>query len=368
MLSRTSTGKLKHRIHAGFSLIEMMVTLLIAMVILSGVFQVLVASKRSELDHQEIVYIQENARFALDVLSRDIRMAGYFGCAQQTEQVNVIKQTIVGGIGTAGLRGYDGVGKVTSHIVYGENAKAGTDALMIQRGDDEHEYLVREQSPSTNTITVWQQHNFQVNQPLALVDGNCRFSALFTASQIDTPNTIVHAQSENNCSDILRGRYDCRDCRTNHCPRALPKTPYLSGSRIMPLISNAYFIGDSSLLEGAPALMRQSITVQQGRLTTRIEELATGVENIQFIYGVDTQNTGAINEYRSAVDMDINADGVIDSRDWQHVKAVKIDMLLVSKSPVFTEPRTVVFNGIEYPGLFMRQIVSTTVHIRNYGA
>ena len=133
----------------------------------------------------------------------------------------------------------------------------------------------------------------------------------------------------------------------------------------MPLISNAYFIGESSLLPGTPALKRQSMLVDGGAITTRTEELATGVENIQFLYGVDTNQDGEINEYRKAAEMDVNSDGVINSDDWERVITVKIDMLLISQAPVFTNPQTVVFNGIDYLGLFMRQVVSTTIQIRN---
>lgn len=368
MPNRSPYRKLVFTQIKGFSLIELMVTLLIGMIIISGVFQVIVASKRSELDYKEIVYIQENARFALDVLSSDIRMAGYNGCSQTTDQVNVINRRFIDEIGYAGIRGFEGSDIAKLPAFYRDQVKINSDSLVIRRGDPEEERLVRKQSPASNTISLWEQHNFERHQPLTMVDGSCRFSAIFAASQIDNPMTVRHAVSENNCSDILRGRYDCSDCDGYHCPRTLIHSSFLPGARIMPLISNAYYIGDSTLIEGAPALKRQSLAVQRGRLTTRTEELASGVENIQFTYGVDTDNSGSINEYRQANEMDINDDGVIDSRDWLSVKTVKIDMLLVSKSPVFSTPKTVVFNGIDYPGLFMRQVVSTTIQIRNHGA
>lgn len=363
-----SDNKLASRVKAlGYSLIELMITMLIGFIILNGVFQVVMTSKRSELDHQEISYIQENARFALDILSRDIRMAGYIGCANNnTDQVNVITHDVMGFIGTAGIKGFDGDTSMSDFPVqYRALVKDKTDSLLIRRGESEQEILVRSQNPTTDTITLWTNHDFEQHQPLALVDGTCRFSALFTASKIDNAYTLSHSVSQNNCNDVLRGRYSCGDCSGSNCPRMLPSASYLAGARIMPLISNAYFIGESSLLPGTPALKRQSMLVDGGAITTRTEELATGVENIQFLYGVDTSQDGEINEYRKAVEMDINSDGVINSDDWERVITVKIDMLLISQAPVFTHPQTVVFNGIDYVGLFMRQVVSTTIQIRN---
>ena len=92
----------------GYSLIELTVTLFIGLIILGGVFQVVVTSKRSYLNHQEMTYIQENARFALDALSRDIRMAGYMGCANsRAEQANVLVGDVMDFMENAGITGFD---------------------------------------------------------------------------------------------------------------------------------------------------------------------------------------------------------------------------------------------------------------------
>lgn len=351
----------------GYSLIELMVTLLIGMIILNGVFQVVLTSKRSYLDHKEISYIQENARFALDVLSRDIRMAGYIGCANNnTEKVNVIANNVMGFAGISSIAGFDDNDGINAFPApYRNQVLANTDSLIIRRGEADEELLVREQNTTTNTITLWQNHTFEANQPMIIVDDACSYSALFTASEINSPNSVSHNISANNCSNILRGRYTCSECNGTDCPNALPIANYKAGSRIMPLISNAYFIGDSSLLPGTPALKRQAMVVHSGTITTRTEELATGVENIQFLYGIDSNNDGRVNEYRSANNMDVDNNGAIDEKDWETVNIVKINMLLRSQSPVFSDPQTVKFDGIDYIGVFMRQVVSTTIQIRN---
>lgn len=366
-LTNTGRGVGSRAITAGYSLIELMVTMLIGLIILNGVFQIVIASKRSSIDHQEISYIQENARFALDIISRDVRMAGYLGCANRnTQQVNVITHDVMGFIGTAGIVGFDhesGTQKFPTQ--YRALVKDKTDSLMIRRGEYEQEFLVRAQNPSTQTISLWSNHSFDKDQPLAMVDASCRFSALFTAASLPAATEISHQTSGNNCSATLRGQYTCQQCSEGSCPNQLVHASYPAGSRVMPLISNAYFIGESTLLPGAPALKRQTLSVVAGALTTETEELATGIENIQLQYGVDINNDGQISEYRSAHQMDINGDGTIDNSDWQSVRTVKIELLLVSQSPAFTEPQTVKFAGIDYTGLFMRQVVSSTITIRN---
>ena len=51
------------------------------MAVIAGSIQVVVSSKRSFIDQDEVTFIQTNARYALDMMGKDVRMAGYLGCA-----------------------------------------------------------------------------------------------------------------------------------------------------------------------------------------------------------------------------------------------------------------------------------------------
>lgn len=68
------------RWQSGFSLIELMIALAIGSVLVVGLIQVFSASRAAYQLSQGIARNQENARFALDFLQRDIRMAGHTGC------------------------------------------------------------------------------------------------------------------------------------------------------------------------------------------------------------------------------------------------------------------------------------------------
>lgn len=338
----------------GFSLIELMVTTLIGLVILNGVFQIIIASKRASIDQQEISYIQENARFVLDTISRDVRMAGFIGCATAGSQpihVTTGKPNISDYSAIAGVDHESGRQQFPAQ--YRAQIKDKTDALTISRGEYEQGFLVREQNPVTQVLELWSHHQFKHGQTLAVVEPSCQFNALLTATDFPAGNAIAYRTASQHCQAVVGGEHNCTH------------PAYPPGSRVMPLIANTYFIGESALLPGAPALKRQTIAIIDGAQQTRTEELATGIENMQLQYGIDRNGDGRIAEYRAAHQMDINADGVIDHRDWQTVRAVKIELLLVSQSPAFSEPQTVQFSGVNYTGLFMRQVVSTTITLRN---
>lgn len=66
---------------SGFTLIELLVAVTISLFILAGVGVVMVSSRSSYEVQDFNARLQENARFAMQFLSHDLRMAGYKGCA-----------------------------------------------------------------------------------------------------------------------------------------------------------------------------------------------------------------------------------------------------------------------------------------------
>ncbi|HNS58808.1 MAG TPA: prepilin-type N-terminal cleavage/methylation domain-containing protein, partial [Nitrosomonas europaea] len=65
----------------GLTLVEMMVAMTIGLVLLGGIITVLSSSQSTYRVNEAMARLQENARYAFQLLSRDIRMAGYRGCA-----------------------------------------------------------------------------------------------------------------------------------------------------------------------------------------------------------------------------------------------------------------------------------------------
>src|SRR3954468_2665925 len=78
----------KHK-HAGFSLIELMISMLLGLILLAGVMQMFISSKNTYGTQQALSRVQETGRLALEFMSRDIRMAGYLGCASRASNIKV---------------------------------------------------------------------------------------------------------------------------------------------------------------------------------------------------------------------------------------------------------------------------------------
>ena len=66
-------------IQRGLTLIEILIALVIGSVLIAGAGKIFISSKRSLEAQLNLQQIQENARYALDLICRDLRRAGYFG-------------------------------------------------------------------------------------------------------------------------------------------------------------------------------------------------------------------------------------------------------------------------------------------------
>ena len=72
----------------GLSLVELMVAVVLGLVLTAGIIQLFVGSKQAYRFHDAHSRVQENARFAIDALNFDIRMAGSVGCSTYVQTFN----------------------------------------------------------------------------------------------------------------------------------------------------------------------------------------------------------------------------------------------------------------------------------------
>ena len=65
----------------GFTLIELMISIALSLLVLAGVLGAYLAGSQANRQMQDRVALQQDVRFAMTGLTRELRMAGAFGCA-----------------------------------------------------------------------------------------------------------------------------------------------------------------------------------------------------------------------------------------------------------------------------------------------
>jgi type IV pilus assembly protein PilW len=111
----------------GFSLIELMVTIIIGMLIVLAVLNLFLASTRTHKTTENLSRIQENARIAFELMAFDLRQAGGTPCGRLTKVANVINMSTAMPWFTTGVRGYDSSQSIAGTSA--DNRAGGTDAL-----------------------------------------------------------------------------------------------------------------------------------------------------------------------------------------------------------------------------------------------
>ena len=75
----------------GFTLVELLVVLAIVSIVMGGIYSVFIRSNQVYISQEEVVAAQQEARSALDMLGREIRMAGFIAAHNkkgQPDQIN----------------------------------------------------------------------------------------------------------------------------------------------------------------------------------------------------------------------------------------------------------------------------------------
>jgi len=315
---------------SGISLVEVLVALVISLFLLGGIVQVYVGNKVSFAFNNALAEVQENGRFALDSMTRDLRLAGNWACIPfDPDDTSNINDTLAATVG-----GYD----TDWHDFLNEEAISGTNGAGI----------------AADTLTIRGGKPGQSNVEAPFTAANVRTISVDTASTIDAGDIILVARCGANDggtnieADILE--VDAVDKVTRVIDVAADKSqPFENDASVLELQTVAYTIGNGA--NGGPALFRDEFDNPL--------ELIEGVENMQVLYGIDTDDDQFPNQYVTSNNVGAN---------FQDVVAIRL-MLLVRSFDDFVveDSQTYTFNGVQTTAgdRRIRQAFTTTIALRN---
>ncbi len=289
----------------GVSLVELMVSVTIGLILLAGVLSIFLSSKVTYFANEKLARLQENGRVALNLMSFDMRTAGYPGCARTTQVYSTLNTpTSLLWNYAIPLQGFesDGAGGYTPVVGLTLNPApvANSDIIVARtmRRDVPTLRLAAPMGGVTANIVVTTATPAPTTGQHMMVMG-CEYSTVFqvTGYAAGAPNsTISHAatgSAPGNASNNLNYVYQ-------------------TGARVAPLQTVIYYVGNDAL--GNPSLYRQT------GATTPAEQLIEGVEALQISYGFDTNNDQIVDDYQSAATI----------TNWDRVRSVNYALLVRS--------------------------------------
>lgn len=396
---------------SGFSLIEMMVAMVIALVVMAGVVNSFLASKDAFHYNEELAFIQENARFASGKFGTDIREAGSFGCHDDSPDTvssrnNYRAGNLINALGDTsamgtkdmfkayGLQGYNATTTYPSFITASYTPVANSDVVIVRHADMDNALAVQGYvAPLFSLAAATPNTSFSAGTILVYSDAQCRYQAIFQSGgpspvppATQSTITLAGAASPGNFTTSLQGNLFVSTTNIYFGDYAhsvaessgvgtwiVTAGTYLPDSKIMPLSSNAYFVAPSSI-DGTMNALWVSSLGNGGVVTT--QELVLGVDDMRIYYGVDTDAAadGVPNRYVKADTIGTNDAATPGTTYnylvWNRVASVRIQLLLRSRGKISSNPSQSfrwddgVADFTKNDG-YLRQMVSFTVQLRN---
>ena len=323
----------------GFSLLELMVAALLGMILSAGVVSVYLASMKDYAQNNALEDVQKNGRLALSLLEPKIRMAGFFGCGHSMQPESILKTDLAIYSANVPVQGYEytGTGMGVTYPIktgppktvispaswspslppdisqaIGVNSAApgaavpGSDILLLHEAVPGGIDLVDPYTDDTGGLFVATGQDAQLAIGELVVVSDCEHADLFQISNIAGNYRNGDRVRIDHSSDasLSPGNDPSRQSSYNN---------YGADTQILHYETYLFYIGMDR--DKGPSLYEISTGNNAG--LNKPVELATGVENMQMLYGVDTDGDEIPNQY-------LTADQVTD---WSRVVSIRIALL-----------------------------------------
>ena len=295
----------------GFGVVELMIAMALSLLLLGGVVALFASSRKSYESNDHLARIQENGRFALDIIQRDLRSAGYLGCAKDTPFTNTLSTAanpLLWQFQFA-LNGYESTGTSWSPTIdttlVPAAAAVNSDVLVVRTPDPDaraKRLTTLMASGSAELVVLPATPAYVPGQTLMVTD--CSAVSVFEVDTY-TAGTITHDVS----SPVAESGH------LNSAGNASADLGYAftPGSTVLPVNTVVYYVRASATAGNGNSLWRRF-----GRRDP--EELVEGVDSLQVEYGVDSDANRIVDDY-------VKANAVTD---WGSVISVRVGLLVRS--------------------------------------
>jgi len=337
------------RVAMGFTLVELMVGLVVGMVVLAAATAAFLGVSYSRRDMERTDRQIENGRYAMQLLSDDISLAGYWGEFNPT----VVATPVSIATGTTGdpctvtdanlkvavplhIQGYDQAATTPTCVT---DVKANTDIIVVRR--------VATCNAGMGSADC-----------AAAADGTTYFQSALCNTELALPTIPQRYVVSKTVTDFNLHK---RDCATS--------------ADIRKHIVHIYFVANNNNAgDGIPTLKRAEL--QSGAFAT--VPLVEGIENLQVEYAIDTDGNGTPNVYSADPSSYNGCAGAACVVNWTNVAAVKLYVIARSADTVsgYTDTKvypmglqadnvTTEVGGSPFNDQYKRHAFTTVIRINN---
>lgn len=291
---------LSARRQRGFSIAELMISVTIGLLILTGMITLFINNSKAQTEIEKANRQIENGRFGIQLLGGDLRNAGYYGefepsvltaPAALVDPCSVDMDVIKEGL-TLPVQGYDNGSGAPTCLT---DLKTDTDIVVVRH-------------TATCVAGVGTCSALGVSGPFF------QASTCGNTSELGSATVTDHYAMDLDGSTL--DRHDLTCTATAGSGALAPIRRYMT---------HIYYVANNDVSgDGIPTLKRAELNVVSGQLAITVVPLVEGIENLQIEYGLDSGATGNAASYSAAPST---------VAQWQSVVAVKLNLLARNLEP-----------------------------------
>ena len=291
----------------GFSMVELMVAITLALLLTGAVISVFIGSRTAYQATAGVGDMADSGRFALNLIGESVRSAGNVACNSASSGTSVLLPAANNGFRTnflVGVAGFEAIG----------TGPGTTTALPAAVGAAGNWNPALDVSITTATAAAFGVP-MQGSDMLVVYSSKPRVPPVYTTADVaagvsvlpvSTPPAGLPAMAVKDFAAIS----DCTKSLISQASAVAPNSitfqdaltlGFTAGAFVTPLTATVYYIGTGS--DGDSSLWRiEQIAgaFPAPNLPLSPEELVPDVENMQVLYGIDPAGTGTASAYVTA--------------------------------------------------------------------
>ena len=344
----------------GISLVELMISITIGLILMTGVVQLFLSSRTTFSTQQALARVQESGRLAMEFLSEDIRMAGYMGCMSRnmnfTNTLNNASELDYNF--EIGVEGQDNYSAAVAG--YPADIVAGTDVLVVRgangngvdvtQNNNGAQLFIEDTGVEVSCADGLDSYSGLCEHDI-LVVSDCSKARVFQATEMQL--TGGGGVAEINIKHSGDNTANPGNAEASWGGQSDPDENFGTDSEIIKMNTLIYYI--------APGTSNQPSLFQRTNGGTPLE-LLEGVEDMQLTYGRDTSGDGIPESY-------VDASALTSPAAWEEVSSVRVQLLVQStEDNLLQEEQPYTFNNVtnNAPGdRRLRQVFISTIGIRS---
>ncbi|MBH0021975.1 PilW family protein [Pseudoalteromonas sp. SWXJ133] len=316
----------------GFTLVEMMISLFIGGLILGGVMFTYIGMKVTTRDTMTIGELQESGRLAINIMQRDIEQIGFWGTYYDDSFTAVNTKTL----SNPGADCFEGLNNGS----FPDLATASNFRTIYAKVADVSKELNCVTNPVKGTDII----------QLKFLQGD---QLTESETQADENYFVAEQESAQFKREVISGSS--------------------ANASIWPYSHHVYYISEQTYKVNnknltVPALMRKRLV--GGSITT--ETIMEGVENMRFVFGLDTNSDNRVDTYRSIKGIEHtdweNRKGILTVQVFLLIRALQPDPGVKIKNQTYTLGEDKDKRELKFTDTFRRTVFTTTIRLNNVGS